>query len=130
MSTKEQIFHWQELSDYDITTTKYMFQTKRYPYCLYMCHLSIEKILKSIIMQQTSQHPPFTHNLVALAKTTEINFDEQQKILLSDLTEFNIEARYPEWKKQFYKRANRKYTYNYFTQTQKFQKWLKKSLKK
>ncbi len=130
MSTKEQITHWKSLSDYDMTTAKYMLQTKRYPYCLYMCHLSIEKILKGLLMQQTGNHPPFSHNLVALAKSLEITFDENQKTLLADLTEFNIEARYPEWKKEFYKRATGKYTYDYFTQTQKLQKWLKKFLRK
>jgi HEPN domain-containing protein len=130
MSTKEQITHWKELSDYDMVTAKHMFQTKRYPYCLYMCHLSIEKILKGLLMEHTGNHPPFSHNLVALAKGLEINFDEIQKTLLADLTEFNIEARYPEWKKEFYKRATGKYTHNYFTQAQKLQKWLKKFLKK
>lgn len=130
MSIQEQSTHWKELSDYDMTTAKYMFITKRYPYCLYMCHLAVEKILKSLLMQQTENHPPFTHNLVALAKGLEIIFDEEQKILLADLTEFNIEARYPEWKKEFYKRADRKYTNDYFTKAQKLQKWLKKFLKK
>mgnify|MGYP001587100192 FL=1 len=38
------IKYWKDLSDYDITTAKFMFETKRYPYSLFMCHLSIEKI--------------------------------------------------------------------------------------
>jgi HEPN domain-containing protein len=130
MGINEQITYWKKLSDYDIITAKHMFLTKRYPYCLYMCHLSVEKMLKSLVMQKINRNPPFSHNLIALAKELDITFDEVQKNLLADLTEFNIEARYPEWKKEFYKKANKKYTQIYFIHSQKLQKWLKKFLKK
>jgi HEPN domain-containing protein len=130
MDIQNQSSYWKKLSDYDITTAKHMFQTKRHPYCLFMCHLSIEKLLKSLLVKQTGKHPPFSHNLIALAKELTIELNEDQQYLLADLTEFNIEARYPEWKKEFYKRANKKYTQEYYLRTQKFQKWLKKFLKK
>jgi len=122
--------HWLELSDYDMKTAEFMFSSKRYPYCLFMCHLAIEKILKAVLVKKIKEHAPYTHNLVDLAKKIEINFSEKQKHLLSDLVEFNIEARYPEWKKNFYKKTNKKYTENYLKETKIFQKWLKKYLKK
>lgn len=71
---KKLIEYWRELSDYDIITAKHMFETKRYPYCLFLCHLSIEKILKSLIVKQTKKYSPYTHNLVDLAKRININF--------------------------------------------------------
>lgn len=127
---KKLIDYWRDLSDYDITTAKYMFETKRYPYCLFLCHLSIEKALKALIVLRTKKHAPFSHNLVDLAKHTNIEFSNEQKNLLADLTEFNLEARYPEWEKKFYKKATKQYTELYFKQTINFQKWLKKYLKK
>lgn len=120
--------YWKELSDYDIETAKFMFQTKRYPYCLFMCHLSIEKMLKAVIVKQKEKQAPYSHNLINLAKRTEIKFSKENKILLADLTEFNLEARYPEWQKKFYTKCSKKYTEKYFNQTKKLQKWLKKYL--
>lgn len=127
---KKLISYWNDLSDYDIVTAKHMFETKRYPYCLFLCHLSVEKILKALIVAKTRKHSPYSHNLVDLAKHTEIEFSTDQKNLLADLTEFNLEARYPEWEKEFYKKATKNYTEKYFNQTVNFQKWLKKYLKK
>ncbi len=122
------IKYWSELSDYDMITAGYMFKAGRFPYCLFMCHLAIEKILKALIVKLIKANAPYSHNLVDLAKKTGIEFSEEQKILLADLTEFNLEARYPEWQKQFYLKCNKKYTENYFSSSVKMQKWLKKQL--
>lgn len=122
--------YWRELSDYDIKTAEYMLQSKRYPYCLFMCHLAVEKILKAIIVVETGKHAPYSHNLVELAKNSKLDFDEAQKDLLADLTEFNLEARYPEWQKDFYKKATKNYTIQYLNDSIKIHKWLKKHLQK
>lgn len=92
--------------------------------------MSIEKILKTLIVSRTKKHAPYSHNLVDLAKHTRVEFSVDQKNLLADLTEFNLEARYPEWEKEFYKKATKNYTEIYFHQSVNFQKWLKKYLKK
>lgn len=127
-NNKRLIKYWAELSDYDITTAKFMLKNKRYPYCLFMCQLSIEKILKALVVKLTNKHAPYSHNLVDLAKRTNIEFSEKDKTLLADLTEFNLEARYPEWQKEFYSKCTKKYTEDYFKKTQKLQRWLKKYL--
>ena len=127
---KDLIKYWVGLSDYDMKTADFMFETKRYPYCLFMCHLAIEKILKAIMVGKTKEQAPYTHNLIDLGRKTGIDFSENDKDLLADLVEFNIEARYPEWKRNFYKKATKQYTENYLKETKIFQKWLKKSLKK
>ena len=124
------IAYWEEHSDYDIVTARHMFETRRYPYCLFLCHLSTEKILKAILVKQTKKPAPYTHNLIDLAKKSGIDFMETQRMLLADLTEFNLEARYPEWKNDFYKRATKNYTEKYYKETVTLQKWLKNYLKK
>ncbi|HBB56931.1 TPA: DNA-binding protein [Patescibacteria group bacterium] len=134
MSNNEEIRklsnYWRELSDYDMKTAEHMLQTKRYPYCLFMCHLAVEKILKAIIVSGSGKHAPYSHNLVELAKNSKLDFDEKQKDLLADLTEFNLEARYPEWQKDFYKKATKSYTIKYIDDSIKIHKWLKKHLQK
>lgn len=124
------VLYWESHADYDIKTAKHMFDTKRYPYVLFMCHISIEKLLKGIYVKENGKHSFYTHNLVELAKKVEIDFSEDQKKLLAELSGFNIEARYPEWKSNFYKTATRSFTEKYYKQTKKFYLWLKKYLKK
>ena len=41
-------YYWIEMSDYDFDTAKAMLETKRYLYVAFMCHQTIEKILKHI----------------------------------------------------------------------------------
>lgn len=125
---KKSIKYWSELSDYDIITASSMLKAGRFPYCLFMCHLAIEKSLKALIVKLTGASAPYSHNLVDLAKKTGIEFSEEQKNLLADLTEFNLEARYPEWQKQFYLKCDKKYTEDYFKRSDKLQKWLIKNL--
>ncbi len=125
---KKLIKYWADLSDYDFVTAGFMLKAKRFPYCLFMCHLSIEKLLKALIVKSAKKHAPYSHNLVDLAKRTKIDFSEESKMLLADLTEFNLEARYPEWQKNFYSKCSRGYAEDYFQKTKKFQKWLKKYL--
>jgi len=120
--------YWLDLSDYDLDTAGFMLKTKRFPYCLFMCHLSVEKLLKALIVGFIKEHAPYSHNLVDLAKKTGLEFSEKDKMLLADLTEFNLETRYPEWQKNFYLKCTKEYTEEYFQKTKKLQKCLKKCL--
>ncbi len=42
---KDRLANWIKSSDYDIKTAEHMFKTGRYIYVLFMCHLSVEKLL-------------------------------------------------------------------------------------
>ena len=120
------IAHWLEQARYDMDTAKTLFRGGKYPYCLYFCHLSIEKMLKYHIVKKSGEHAPKTHNLIFLADSTGLTFSEKHKELLRELNEFNIEARYPEWKSDFYKRATGEFTEQYMAQTEELFVWLEK----
>ncbi len=45
----DRIKYWLELSDYDIETANAMLSSKRFLYVGFMCHQTIEKVLKHII---------------------------------------------------------------------------------
>lgn len=64
---------WLIQSDYDFNTAKDMFKAGRYIYTVYMCHLAIEKALKSLVSLATKEAPPRTHNLIQLAKLGSAN---------------------------------------------------------
>lgn len=125
MTTMDEVAqHWREQSAYDIETAKALFQSKRFPHCLFFCHLAVEKILKAKVVVATGAHAPFTHNLVSLSKSITLTLSERQEKLIAELNEFNLEARYPDWKKSFYQLATREYTEKILTETQELLLWL------
>ena len=48
MPAIKSVVNWIESSNYDIKTADYMFETKRYVYVLFMCHLATEKLIKAL----------------------------------------------------------------------------------
>ncbi|OGQ05929.1 MAG: hypothetical protein A2W61_02020 [Deltaproteobacteria bacterium RIFCSPLOWO2_01_44_7] len=52
--------NWIDTSEYDFSTADHMFQTGRYLYVIYFCHLSLEKLLKAIVAETQEGLPPKT----------------------------------------------------------------------
>ena len=48
MVNKKSVEEWVRQSDYDIETAEAMFKTERHIYCVFMCHLSLGKMLKGL----------------------------------------------------------------------------------
>mgnify|MGYP000545818622 FL=1 len=44
---KEKVNYWLELAEYDISTVKSLFRSKKFLYFAFLCHLTIEKSLKA-----------------------------------------------------------------------------------
>ena len=128
INTKRVIKYWLTTAEHNYGTAKFLFQGKRYPECLFFCHLMIEKILKVLIIQQTKTHAPYTHKLVNLAKLARIDLSLEQIKSLTTITEFNITARYNEIKFDFYKRYTNSFTKKYFLISEKLYLWLKNQL--
>ena len=55
-------------AEYDLNTAEHMLKTGRYIYVIFMCHLSIEKMMKALSSEVTDKIPPKTHNLIYLTK--------------------------------------------------------------
>lgn len=84
-----------------------MIKSKHYDWGLFVWHLSLEKALKGLLAQE-SKDIPFIHNLSKLAKKTALEFTEEQFDQLDEITTFNLEARYDDYKYAFYKRIHTK----------------------
>jgi HEPN domain-containing protein len=98
----ERVKYWIEISEYDLETAEAMFQTKRYLYVGFMCHQSIEKILKALYSKLFEDVAPYTHSLNYLAKKVNIikDMDETMQSFIDDLEPLNIDSRYPRYKEQ------------------------------
>lgn len=117
--------HWVERSKYDLDTAKAMLDTGRYLYVSYMCQQAIEKILKAIIAQQGKENFPI-HNLNRLAEISLIDseLNSEQFNYLAELTPYNIEARYGDYKESLSEIINDKKAQKVYEKTLEIHEWL------
>ena len=118
------IKYWQKASKQDFETAKILYSNKKYHHALFFCHLSIEKALKAVIIDKTKKAPPFVHDLLRLAERSTLILSEDVKSGLLEITTFNIQARYDDYKLSFYKKATKAFTLKYFNKTKEILKWL------
>ena len=129
MDIKEHIKYWNDSAENDLSAAKSLFDSGKYDWCLFIGHLVLKKRLKSLFVQSNENKiPPKTHNLNRLAKLAKIDLSEEQTIFLDEVNDFNLEVRYPEYKKEFYKICTKEFTDNYFTKIQVVAEWLKSQI--
>lgn len=127
MPTKNEIIKfWRDRAEDDRITAKTLLEAKRYSAVLFFVHLSIEKILKALIIEKTGKAAPYIHDLLSLAEVIEIELADDQKKLLREINTFNIAARYDDYKLEFYKKATKSYVEKYFNSADKLHSWLEK----
>jgi len=119
------VAHWVERSKYDLDTAKAMLDTGRYLYVSYMCQQAIEKILKAIIAQQGKENFPI-HNLNRLAEISLIDaeLNAEKFNFLAELTPYNIEARYGDYKESLSEIINDKKAQKVYEKTLEIHEWL------
>lgn len=110
---KNRIKYWMKTAAHDYETMIGLFKIKRYSDCLFYGHIVLEKILKGLVIKETKKEAPFIHNLTKLAELANRDLPKEELDLLDKVNDFNIRARYPEHKIQFYKQCNREYAKNY-----------------
>ena len=105
MDRQEKINYWLEIADYDFETANVMLEGKRFLYVGFMCHQTIEKVLKAYYSSKFDEVPPLIHNLKHIAVKVGIYdlLSEEQKDIIDLLIPLNIEARYPTYKEQLLK---------------------------
>jgi len=87
---------WFKQAEYDLDTADSMFQTGRYIYTVFMCHLSIEKALKGHHANKHNDDPPKTHDLTYLAQKLALKLSEAHQEFLEELNDLSVPTRYPD----------------------------------
>lgn len=80
-------------------------------------------------MYDENQMPPRTHNLVKIAEATRLEIDESARMFLDEVTAFNIEARYPDYKGSFFKRCTQDFSEKKIKQVKDYLQCLKDNLR-
>jgi HEPN domain len=81
-------------------------------------------MLKAIIVKSTKNAPPLIHDLVRLAEKAGLDLSEPHKDELAEITTFNIDARYDDYKLSFRKKAKKQFTLKYIKKTEEMLQWL------
>lgn len=128
MVKKDKIRYWLKTADQDWEVANHLFEKGDYPYALFFGHLTIEKILKAIFTDRKDKTPPFSYNLVYLSEKSELELNDEQLELLEEISDFNLEARYPDDKFSFYKKSTIEFTENKLKQIRTLRKWFLQKL--
>jgi AbiV family abortive infection protein len=125
-SEQEVVKYWLTASKEDFDSAEILFENKKYHHALFFCHLSIEKMLKAIIVKSTKTAPPLIHDLIRLAERAALELNEAQNNDLAEITTFNIDARYDDYKLSFRKKAKKQFSLKYLNKTREMLQWLTK----
>jgi HEPN domain-containing protein len=116
---------WILQSDYDFETAEAMFNTARYVYSVFMCHLCIEKILKSQYVKRYNKIAPKSHNLLWLAEEIGIDFPDNLYKFIFRLNDASLPTRYPQELKDAIKLYSKDVTLEIINKTKELLQWIK-----
>jgi len=117
--------NWLSASEYDLTTAGHMFNTGRYLYVIFMCHLCIEKLVKAIVHEKTEKLPPKSHDLIYISNIAEIQFPEDLLDFIGKINNASIVTRYPEDLSKVISAYPKDVAMEYLDKTKEVMNWLK-----
>ncbi len=121
--------YWTKTAEHDYETMLALFRIKRYSDSLFFGHIILEKILKAHVVKHTKKQAPYIHDLVRLASIAKLELENDVLLFLNQVNDFNIRARYPEYKFQFYKTCTKKFADKHLKQIIKIYKDLCQRIK-
>ena len=126
MSRDEIIKYWKDSSEVDFQAMETLFKNGHFVWALFVGHLVVEKMLKAYYVRKVDIDSPQIHNLLKIAEKAQLKLSDDQKMFLDEVTTFNIQARYPDFKNRFYRKATRDFAEKYLLKITEFKEWLVK----
>ena len=107
---ENKVYFWRTEAKQALDVAEDLFKLSHYLEALFFGHLALEKLLKAKIVKVTKKDPIYSHDLIILAKYARLKIDEEDMNSLARINVYNIRARYQDYKKSLYKRANKQFT--------------------
>lgn len=120
--------HWIDTSEEDYQTMLSLFDSKSFGWSLFLGLISIEKLLKACYVRKHNKHAAFTHNLYRLAELNELELTDEYADWLDKITSFNLNARYDDYKREFYSLCTVEFTKEWIEKIKIIRSWIKKML--
>lgn len=129
MNGNKQVQEWLRQAEYDVSTAEDMYKTKRYIYCVFMCHLAIEKALKASYIRELKDVPPKTHDLNFLCAKIGLALPAEMRVFLEELNDLSVPIRYPDELKRVLKEYGKKKVGILLGKSKELFTWVKKGRK-
>ena len=113
-------------AEYDLNTAEFMLKSERYIYVIFMCHLSLEKMLKAIVTEITQKISPKSHNLIYLLKLGNIQLPLEIFNFIAKINNASIVTRYPEDFSKILEAYPKSVAKEYLSKTKEIHECLKK----
>ena len=120
--------HFIETSDDDFKTMLSLYDSKSFGWSLFLGHISVEKLLKAVYVNKYRKHAPFLHNLYRLAELSNIDLTDEQSDWLDKVTSFNLNARYDDYKREFYSLCTPEFAKELIEKIKILREWIKQML--
>jgi HEPN domain-containing protein len=125
---QKNIEYWVITAEHDLKTAKSMFDSGHYDWSLYIGHLILEKILKANYVKALKEIPTKTHDLLYLVNNIELEIEDEKYQVLEKANNYQLEARYPDEKLNFYNLCTKEFTEPRFKEMIEVYEWLKSLL--
>jgi len=122
------INYWIESSDQNYATMKNLLKSRDYSWALFIGHLVIEKLLKAHYVKNQKKHALHTHDLLRLSSKCGIEVSSEYEVWLDEISTFNLNARYDNYKQDFFKLCTREFTEVWVQRIEKLREWLIREL--
>ena len=118
--------YWRDIAQEDLDVAEDLFKTKRWLYVAFMCHQAIEKTLKAFWNATREDEPPYVHNHRRLAEGAGIysQMSDEQRRFLGEISNMNIQARYPDYKNSIASSLNEQKCRNIINETKQMLQWI------
>jgi len=120
--------HWVDTSEEDFQTMQVLFTSKSFGWALFLGHISVEKLLKAYYVSKNKSHAPFIHNLYRLAELSGLELADEYADWLDKISTFNLNARYDDYKREFYAICTEEYTKEWIDKIKTIRLWIKQRL--
>ncbi len=125
MSEANKCKEWYYQSDYDLETAADMLKSGRNVYCIFMCHLSLEKALKGLFIKKTGKYPAKTHSLIYFVEKLGLQLSDDYYEFLFILNKISVPTRYPDDLGKLITSFTRERTESILIKTKEIQSWIK-----
>jgi len=121
----KQIVFWRDSAKEDWAVAQQLVDTGRIRHGLFFAHLTLEKILKSLVCKHSQDLAPRIHNLSRLSEIAGIALLNEDVDILAEMNAFHIEGRYPE---SLTAPPTKEEALNYLARAEKVYQWLMNQL--
>ena len=131
MNNRDLLIYWIESTNEDYDTMMYMKVGRKNTWSLFMGQMVIEKLLKALYARNNVSEPyaPKSHDLLYLAQKINLTVTETQQRYLNEITRFNLNSRYDDYKREFYNKCTDEYTEEQINKIEEVKQWLENLLK-